>query len=89
MAPLPHAPRRRALAVLVAWLLLLARSGAFQTVTDHAELRPDQNQMEETRREYEESLNLYRNLAQKDPDSYLPSVAATLNELGFELRGHV
>jgi tetratricopeptide (TPR) repeat protein len=111
MAFLPHAQHWRALAVLVAWLLLLARSGAFQTATDHAELgrqiyldctredgkndRPtnahnnlgiadrDQNQMEEARREYEESLKIYRNLAQKDPETFLPYVAATLNDLGI------
>ena len=38
MAFLPHAQRRPALAVLVASLLLRARSGAFQTAIDHAEL---------------------------------------------------
>jgi hypothetical protein len=111
MALLPHAPRWRALAVLVAWLLLLARSGAFQTATDHAELglqiflgwiREDgkndkpantrsnsevadraQNQTEKARRECQQSLNIYRSLAQKDPETFLPYVAATLNDLGI------
>jgi tetratricopeptide (TPR) repeat protein len=111
MAFLPHARRWRALAVLVAWLLLLARSGAFQTATDHVELglqiflgwiREDgkndkpantrsnsevadraQNQTEKARREYQQSLNIYRSLAQKDPETFLPYVAATLNDLGI------
>src|SRR5258708_21470076 len=39
--------------------------------------------MEGARREIQESLNIYRSLAQKDPDSYLPYVAATLNDLGI------
>src|ERR1700747_2188191 len=104
MAFLPHAQRWRALAVLVTWLLLLARSGALQTATDHAELglqiflgwvREDgknekpantrsnsevadgaQNQTEKARREYQQSLNIYRSLAQKDPETFLPYVAA-------------
>ena len=42
-----------------------------------------QNQMEETRREYEESLKTYRELAKKEPENYLPHVAATLNDLGI------
>src|SRR6516225_9309722 len=83
MAFPPHAPHRRALTVLVAWLLLLARSGAFQTETDHAELGRYQNQIGETRRQCEESLNNYRSLAQKHPEAYLPKVAATLNNLGI------
>src|SRR5260221_14142687 len=83
MAFLPHAQRWRALAVLVVWLLLLARSGAIQTGADHAELGSDQNQMEGARREIQASLNIYRSLAQKAPDTYLPYVAATLNDLGI------
>jgi hypothetical protein len=110
MAFLPHAPRWRALAVLVAWLLLLARSGAFQTATDHAELRLQiflgwiredgkndkpantrsnsevadqaQNHTEKARREYQQSRNIYRSLAQKDPETYLPYVALARNNLG-------
>src|SRR2546430_7365287 len=38
MAFLPHAQRWRALAVLVAWLLLSSRSSALQAATGHAEL---------------------------------------------------
>jgi len=83
MAFLPHAQRRPALAVLVASLLLLAQSGAFQTAIDHAELGLHQNQTGETRREYEESLKNHRSLAEKDPETYLPDVAATLNDLGI------
>lgn len=42
----------------------------------------DQNRMQEARQEYEESLKIYRTLAQKNPEAYLPNVAATLNNLG-------
>ena len=39
-----------------------------------------QNQTEETRRE---ALKTYRELAEKEPETYLPDVAATLNDLGI------
>ena len=38
--------------------------------------------MAEARKEYEEGLKTYRKLAQKYPESYLPDVAQTLNDLG-------
>jgi hypothetical protein len=37
----------------------------------------DQTRMEETRREDEEALKTYRELAQKEPETYLPEVAQT------------
>jgi tetratricopeptide (TPR) repeat protein len=80
MALLPHAQRWRALAVLLAWLLFPSWSGALQTATGHAELRP---QMDDARKEYEESLKTFRELARKDPETYLPDVAMTLNNLGI------
>src|SRR6266404_1985203 len=111
MAFLPHAQRWRALAVLVAWLLLSSRSGALQAATGHAELgrqicldwarkdgknaEPtdtrnnlgipdrDRNRIEEARKEYEETLKTYRELAQKDPETYLPYVTTMLNNLGI------
>ena len=43
----------------------------------------DQNRMEDARQEYEETLKTYRELAQKDPETYLPDVAAMLNDLGI------
>src|ERR1700736_6565514 len=46
-------------------------------------LNSDQNRMEETRKEHEEALKTYRELAQKEPDTYLPEVAQTLNDLGI------
>src|SRR4029077_17243856 len=46
-------------------------------------LNSDQNRMEETRKEHEEALKTYRELAQKEPDTYLPEVAQTLNNLGI------
>jgi hypothetical protein len=39
--------------------------------------------MAEARKEYAEGLKTYRKLAQKYPESYLPSVAETLNNLGI------
>src|SRR6266404_5952697 len=46
-------------------------------------LNSDQNRMEETRKEDEEALKTYRELAQKEPNTYLPEVAQTLNNLGI------
>ena len=43
----------------------------------------DQNRMDEARRDYDEALKIRRELAQKDPDTYLPYVATTLNSLGI------
>jgi hypothetical protein len=39
-----------------------------------------QSQTEETRRE---ALKTHRELAEKEPETYLPDVAATLNDLGI------
>jgi hypothetical protein len=39
-----------------------------------------QNQMVETRREYEDSLKTYREFAKKEPETYLPYLAATLDQ---------
>ena len=44
-------------------------------------LNSDQIRMEETRKEDEEALRTYRELAQKEPETYLPEVAQTLNDL--------
>ena len=43
----------------------------------------DQNDTEKTRREYEKALKAYRKLAEKEPETYLPGVAATLNDLAI------
>ena len=51
-------------------------------LTDLGSVGGAQNQME-TRREYEDSLKTYRELAKKEPETYLPYVAATLNDLGI------
>src|SRR6266481_3484536 len=45
-------------------------------------LNSDQNRMEEAQKDYEEALKTYRELAQKNPGTYLPYVATTLNNLG-------
>src|SRR5260221_1077212 len=41
----------------------------------------DQNRMEAARKEYEQTLKTYREFPRKDPETYLPDVAATLNDL--------
>ena len=46
-------------------------------------LDQDQNQLNEARKEYEEALKIYRELAEKEPETYLPYVPATLNNLGI------
>jgi tetratricopeptide (TPR) repeat protein len=42
-----------------------------------------QNPTDESRRGTEEALKTYRELAEKEPETYLPNVAATLNDLGI------
>ena len=39
--------------------------------------------MKEARNEYEEALKTYRELGQKDPETYLPEVAMMLDNLGI------
>ena len=46
-------------------------------------LNSDQTRMEETRKEDEKALKTYRELAQKEAETYLPEVAQTLNNLGI------
>ena len=41
-----------------------------------------ENRLGEARKEVSEALKIYRDLAQKDPESYLAHVAITLNNLG-------
>jgi tetratricopeptide (TPR) repeat protein len=45
-------------------------------------LHKAQNRMEEARQAYEEALNIRRQLAQHNPETYLPEVATTLHNLG-------
>jgi tetratricopeptide (TPR) repeat protein len=42
----------------------------------------DQNRMEDARKEYEEALKIYRELAQRNPETYLPYVTTMLNNVG-------
>jgi tetratricopeptide (TPR) repeat protein len=42
-----------------------------------------QSRLEESRKESEEALKIYRVLAQRQPETYLPHVAITLNNLGI------
>jgi tetratricopeptide (TPR) repeat protein len=46
-----------------------------------AALDGDQNRMEEARKGFEEALQIYRQLANNNPDVYLPEVARTLTNL--------
>ena len=46
-------------------------------------LNSDQIRMEETRKEDEEALRTYRELAQKEPETYLPEVAQTSTTWGL------
>ena len=41
------------------------------------------NRMEAGRKEYEEAVKIYRELAEKNPENYLPEVAQMLNNLGL------
>jgi tetratricopeptide (TPR) repeat protein len=42
-----------------------------------------QNPTEESRTGIEQALKTYRELAKQEPETYLPNVAATLNDLGI------
>ena len=46
-----------------------------------AVLDSDQKRMEAARKGFEEALKICRELAKKNPDTYLPDVARTLNNL--------
>ena len=51
------------------------------TLNNLANLDRAQNRPEGARKGYEEALNIYRQLAQKNPDAYLSYVAVTVNNL--------
>jgi tetratricopeptide (TPR) repeat protein len=51
------------------------------TLNNLAVLHSDQNNYEEALLEYEEALEIYRELAKVNPSTYLPYVAGTLNNL--------
>ena len=65
--------------LFIFYLLVLADS----PVNAAPVLNSDQNRMEETRKEHTEALKSYRKLAEKEPETYLPYVAQTLNNLGI------
>ena len=52
------------------------------TLNNLAILDGEQSREEEASREYEEALTIRRELAQRNPEAYLPYVATTLNNLG-------
>jgi tetratricopeptide (TPR) repeat protein len=52
------------------------------TLNNLGNLDRDQGRMDEARREFAEALQTYRELAQKNPETYRPGVAGTLNDLG-------
>jgi tetratricopeptide (TPR) repeat protein len=53
------------------------------TLNNLGVLHRAQNRMDEARQAYEEALKIRRELARKNPDTYLPDVAETLNNLGI------
>ncbi|HEX3531483.1 MAG TPA: tetratricopeptide repeat protein, partial [Thermoanaerobaculia bacterium] len=53
-----------------------------KTLNNLGILHSDQNHMDEAGKDYEEALKIRRQLALKNPDTYLPYVATTLNNLG-------
>jgi tetratricopeptide (TPR) repeat protein len=53
------------------------------TLNNLAILDQAQNRQEAARKEFEEALKIRRELAQKNPDTYLPDVALTLNNLAI------
>ncbi len=52
------------------------------TLNNLGNLHRHENRMADARKAYEEALKSYRQLAEKNPDTYLPDVAGTLNNLG-------
>jgi tetratricopeptide (TPR) repeat protein len=70
-----------------AWCLDWARRGRKNaevagTLNNLALLDRSQNRMEEAQKELHEALQIRRELAQENPDAYLPGVAQTLLNLG-------
>jgi tetratricopeptide (TPR) repeat protein len=61
------------------------------TLNNLGNLDRDQGHVEEARKEYAEALQIRRELAQKDPETYRSDVADTLTNLGFldSDQGHV
>jgi tetratricopeptide (TPR) repeat protein len=53
------------------------------TLNDLGILNSKQNHLEEAGEELQEALKIYRELAGKNPENYLPHVAMTLNNLGI------
>jgi len=53
------------------------------TLNNLGNLDRHEKRMAEARKEYEEALLTYRELAARNPDTYLPKVAMTLNNLGL------
>jgi len=52
-------------------------------LTNLGSLEKNTMQVETARQHFEEWLKIYRQVAQQDPDQYLPKVAEVLNNLGF------
>jgi hypothetical protein len=53
------------------------------TLSNLAAVDRRENRLDDASRNYEEALKIRRQLAQQDPDKYLPSVVDTLINLGF------
>jgi tetratricopeptide (TPR) repeat protein len=53
------------------------------TLNDLGILHRNQNHMDDACKAFDEALRIRRQLAQKNPDRYLPALAETLNDLGI------
>jgi protein O-mannosyl-transferase len=60
----------------------LVDPGSAMTAQDLANFATDRDRMDEARHHFERALELRRQLAQQDPDRYLPYIAGSLNNLG-------
>ena len=56
------------------------------TLNNLAVLHSDKNEFSEALEKYEEALKIYRDLAKKNGQTYLPYVAGTLNNLAIFIK---
>jgi tetratricopeptide (TPR) repeat protein len=68
---------------LVTYWTLAHRSDVAQMFSNRGDHQSDQNHLNEAQKSYEEALAIYRRLAAKDQDTYLPEIAPLLNKLGL------
>ena len=54
-----------------------------ETLDNLGLLQKDTNQLLVSEKSYQEALEKYRKVAEKNPETYLPALAETLNNLGL------